>query len=231
MISKLSNVEVFRGSAMGVQDIVDFGADHVVLATGSSWRRDGIGVVQEDAAEFPAELTPDDIFSGAAVKGPVVIYDDDNYFMGGALAEKLRQAGHEVTLVTPMATASSWTALTDEQFFVQKRLLEHGIKLVLLHGLKSHMPHEARLACVYTEREMIVPCETLVLVTGRVADDDLFTELDGRQSVTRIGDCLAPSSIADAVYSGHRFAREFGDNNAGAVLRRERPLVGSLAHG
>ena len=77
-------------------------------------------------------------------------------------AEKLRQAGHDVTLVTPMATASSWTALTDEQFFVQKRLLEHGIKLVLLHGLKSHGAHEARLACVYTEREMVVPCETLV---------------------------------------------------------------------
>lgn len=230
MISKLPNVEVFRGSAMGAQDIVDFGADHVVLATGSSWRRDGIGVVQEDAAEFPAALTPDDIFDGAAIKGPVVIFDDDNYFMGGALAEKLRQAGHEVTLVTPMATASSWTALTDEQFFVQKRLLEQGIKLVLLHGLKSHAPHEARLACVYTEREMVVPCETLVLVTGRIADDDLFTELGGWQSITRIGDCLAPSSIADAVYSGHRFAREFGDNSAGAAPRRERPLVGSHIH-
>lgn len=231
MISKLPNVEVFRGSAMGALDIVDFGADHVVLATGSSWRRDGIGVVQEDAAEFPDALTPDDVFRGAAINGPVVIFDDDNYFMGGALAEKLRQAGHEVTLVTPMATASSWTALTDEQFFVQKRLLEQGIKLVLLHGLKSHKPHEARLACVYTEREMVVPCETLVLVTGRVAADDLFIELGGRLPVTRIGDCLAPSSIADAVYSGHRFAREFGDNNAGAVLRRERPLFGSLPHG
>ena len=231
MISKLPNVEVFRGSAMGAQDIVDFGADHVVLATGSSWRRDGIGAVQEDAAKFPNALTPDDVFKGAVISGPVVIFDDDNYFMGGALAEKLRQAGHDVTLVTPMATASSWTALTDEQFFVQKRLLEQGIKLVLLHGLKSQGPHEARLACVYTEREMVVPCETLVLVTGRIADDSLFTELDGRHPVTRVGDCLAPSSIADAVYSGHRFAREFGDNSAGAVLKRERPLIGSLAHG
>ncbi len=71
-------------------------------------------------------MTPDDIFSGAVVKGPVVIFDDDHYFMGGALAEKLRQAGHEVTLVTPMATASSWTAMTDEQFFVQKRLAGAG---------------------------------------------------------------------------------------------------------
>ncbi len=54
--------------------------------------------------------------------------------------------------------------------------------------------------------------------------------LAGGNPVTRIGDCLAPSSIADAVYSGHRFAREFGDNNAGAALRRERPLVGSHVH-
>jgi len=27
-------------------------------------------------------------------------------------------------------------------------------------------------------------------------------------SVTRIGDCLAPSIIAGAVFSGHRYARE-----------------------
>ena len=79
---------------MGAQDIVDFGADHVVLATGSAWRRDGIGVVQEDAAEFPSARLRLTIFSTAPpVKGPVVIFDDDNYFMGGALAEKLAAGG------------------------------------------------------------------------------------------------------------------------------------------
>ena len=227
MISKLPNVEVFRGSAMGAADIRDFGADHVVLATGSTWRKDGIGVVNEDGADFPKALTPDDVFKSAIITGPVVVYDDDNYFIGGALAEKLRLAGHEVMLVTPMAMASSWSAMTDEQFFVQKRLLELDVKIVVSHGLASHTGHEAKIACVYTGREMIVPCETLVLVTGRVAADDLFVELGGHQPVTRIGDCLAPSSIADAVYSGHRFAREFGEINMGAVPRRERPLVGS----
>jgi dimethylamine/trimethylamine dehydrogenase len=30
----------------------------------------------------------------------------------------------------------------------------------------------------------------------------------GIRTVTRIGDCLAPSTIAAAVYSGHRYARE-----------------------
>ena len=42
--------------------------------------------------------------------------------------------------------------------------------------------------------------------------------------MTRIGDCLVPSHIADAVYSGHRFAREFGEAGPeSAVRKRERP--------
>ena len=138
-----------------------------------------------------------------------------------------RLAGHEVTLVTPMATASSWTTLTDEQFFVQKRLLDSGVKLVLSHNLMAQTGQVAKLACVYTARETSIPCATLVLVTGRIAADQPFVELSGHPSVTRIGDCLAPSSIADAVYSGHRVAREFGETSISAVSRRERPLVGS----
>jgi oligopeptide transport system ATP-binding protein len=39
--------------------------------------------------------------------------------------------------------------------------------------------------------------------------------------VTRIGDCFNPSHIADAVFSGHRFAREFGSTPS--PPKRERP--------
>ena len=225
MLSKLSNVEIYRGSAMTAEDIAEFGVAHVVLATGSTWRRDGIGVVHETPNAFPDAITPDDVFKGAAIKGPVIVYDDEHYFMGGALAERLKMQGHDVTLVTPMATASSWTAVTDEQFFIQKRLMDVGIKLVLSHSLAGHGPGEVRLTCAYTGSEMRVECQTLVLVTGRIPVDDLSLSLQGAglKSVTRIGDCLAPSSIADAVYSGHRFAREFGEIPAVAPLRRERP--------
>ena len=148
----------------------------------------------------------------------------------GRLPKNFRLADYEVTLVTPMATASSWTMLTDEQFFVQKRLLDLGVKLVLSHHLTAQTGQVAKLTCVYTARETSIPCAKLVLVTGRIAADELFAELAGHPSVTRIGDCLAPSSIADAVYSGHRFARELGDANISAAPRRERPLLESLAH-
>ena len=224
MLGKLPNVQVFAGSRMTAADAVEFGADHVVLATGSRWRRDGVGVLGIEARDVVG-LTPDDLFGGAAVLGPVVIYDDEHYFMGGAWAEKLAGAGHQVTLVTPMATASYWTAYTDEQGFVQARLLEMGVRLVLSHQVVASVLGGVRVACGYTGREQDLACGTLVLVTGRVPEDALWHELAGRLgperlAVVRVGDCLAPSSIADAVYSAHAYARGLGEVEM--VVRRER---------
>ena len=205
---------------MTAGDIVDFGADHVVLATGSRWRRDGVGVTGMQVLDLPESLTPDDVFAGATVNGPAVIYDDEHYFMGGAWAEKLAAAGHEVTLVTPMATASYWTAYTDEQGFVQARLLQMGVRLVVSHQVVGSVPGGVRVAWGYTGRVQDLACGTLVLVTGRVPVDDVWKGLAGRPGVVRVGDCLAPSSIADAVYSAHAFARGLGE--ADTVVRRER---------
>ena len=222
MIGKLATVQIFPGSAMQAGDIADFGADHVVLATGSHWRRDGIGVAQIEPGDFPQALTPDDVFAGASITGPVVIHDDEHYFMGGALAERLRGQGHQVTYVTPHATASSWTTMTDEQAFVQARLIEAGVSLHLSQIVIGQSDGEVLLACAYTGRRSRLACGTLILVTGRLPSDSLWPELQGLPSLARVGDCLQPSSVADAVYSAHRFAREFGEA-APPPLRRERP--------
>jgi dimethylamine/trimethylamine dehydrogenase len=222
MIARLPNVAVYPESPMSAVDIVDFGADHVVIATGSRWRRDGIGVLGMEPFDAPKALTPDDIFAGAAVVGPVVIHDDEHYFMGGALAERLARAGHQVALVTPHATASYWTALTDEQGFVQARLLELGVALHLSQHVTGQGADAVQLACAYTGRVSELACGTLVLVTGRLPEDALWRDVQGQHgSVTRLGDCLAPSTIADAVYAGHSYARGLGE--AVLPLRREMP--------
>ena len=221
MIGKLPNVQTFPGSRMAAADIADFGADHVVLATGSHWRRDGVGVYAMRHGAFPDALTPDDIFADATVAGPVVIYDDEHYFMAGALAERLAGQGHEVHYVTTAGVASSWTVLTNEQDFLQARLIEAGVVIHPLKSLKSQGNGQATLSCVYTSREECIPCGTLVLVTGRLPDLTLWQDLTAQGTpAIRIGDCLAPSSIADAVYSAHRYARTLGEPDQ--PPRRER---------
>jgi dimethylamine/trimethylamine dehydrogenase len=227
MIGKLANVELFPASRMGAADVAAFGADHVVLATGSRWRRDGVGVHAIRPLALPQALTPDDVFAGAPVTGPVVIYDDEHYFMAGALAEKLAAAGHEVHYVTTAPVASSWTVMTNEQDFLQARLIETGVAIHPLKALKAQGKGDVTCACVYTGREEPLPCGTLVLCTGRLPDTALHETLTGQGiQATRIGDCLAPSSIADVVHSAHRYARLLGEPDL--PPRRERAPERSL---
>lgn len=234
ILGKEDSVEIYPGSLLSAEDVLSLGVDHVVLATGSSWRRDGVGSNVEmpvEIAASPAILTPDDIFAGAAVVGPVLVYDDEHYFMGGALAEKFRLAGNDVAIATPLPVVSSWTQMTDEQFFVQKRLMDSGVDVLLSQSLVSAAEGVAEFACVYTGRITRRDFGTLVLVTGRLPEQALFDELSavtegargGLRSITRIGDCLTPSSIADAVHSGHKFARQLDLPAEAAVPLRERP--------
>ena len=227
MLAKLPNVQLFPASRMGVADVAEFGADHVALATGSRWRRDGVGVYAIRHGVFPEALTPDDVFAGARVTGSVVIYDDEHYFMAGALAERLAKQGHAVRYVTTAALASSWTVLTNEQDFLQARLIGAGVEIIPLKSLTSQGKGEVALSCVYTGREERLPCGTLILATGRLPEDSLWHDLVAAGiTATRIGDCLAPSSIADAVHSAHRFARLLGEPDL--PPRRERAPERSL---
>lgn len=211
MLAKQSNVQIFRESRMEAGDIADLNPGHVVLATGSHWRRDGVGVVDITPRDFPRALTPDDVFAGVPVTGPVVILDDEHYFMGGALAEKLAREGHPVTLVTPYPQVSGWTVYTDEQGFVQERLMGLGVTILPQHGIAEQGPDHARASCLTSGKTLEIPCETLILVTGRLPDEALWQALSDRANTARVGDCLTPSSIADAVYSAHRFARLLGE--------------------
>ncbi len=221
MLAKLPNVQIFRESRMTADDITDLNPDHLVLATGSRWRRDGVGVVGMEPLSFPNALTPDDVFSGTPTPGPVVIYDDEHYFMGGALAEKLARSGHAVTLVTPYPQVSGWTVYTDEQGFIQDRLMSLGVTLVTQHMLSAQGTDYARITCATTGQPRDLACESLILVTGRQPIDDLWQTLHTRPNAVRVGDCLQPSSIADAVYSAHRYARLLGEPDL--PPRRERP--------
>ncbi len=231
-IAKMRNVEIFLDSRLDAKQILEFGADHVVLATGAKWRSDGIG--RQIHTPIPTSagariFTPDDVMAGKALTSPVVVFDDDHYYLGGVLAEKLRADDHEVLLVTPAADVSHWTHNTLEQGRIQTRLLDMGVTIVALHSLTNIYGGAIELACVYTGRRQTRRCGSLVLVTARLPEDELYHQLTtagGLRSVARIGDCLAPGTIAAAIYSGHRYARELDEPvSDGVPFRRELPQL------
>jgi len=230
-ISQMPNVSCHLDSPMSAQSIAEFGADHVVLATGAKWVKTGIGrenpvgIKSNNAATI---LTPDDIMAGQIPVCPVVVFDDDHYYMGGLVAEMLTQKGVDVTYVTPATEVSAWTHNTLEQHAIQSRLLRLGVTVITSHNLSEIRESRAVLQCGYTGKQMEIACQNCVLVTMRNPVGDLHATLDSSKykSVTRIGDCIAPSTIAAAIYDGHRFARELGEPHTDNVpFRRELPAL------
>ena len=80
--------------------------------------------------------------------------------------------------------------------------------------------------------------DSVVLVTSRTSDDSLYRELKSRkaewaandvQAVFRIGDCKAPMQAGQAMWEGHRLAREFDSPHPAYPLPwiRERQLWGA----
>jgi dimethylamine/trimethylamine dehydrogenase len=232
-LHKLANVEVFRESRLDAAAVLEAGASLVALATGATWRGDGLGRSRHlplPGLDKISVHTPDDIMAGVAPEGPVVIFDDEHYYMGGVIAEKLSRAGVPVILVTPESLVSAFTLNTLEQAAIQRRLLELGVALMTCKTLVALEGDGAELACVFTGRTERIAARSVVLVTMQSPDDALYHELIARsrelrcagiRKIVRIGDSLSPGTIAAAVYSGHRFAREF-DVVADAVpFRRE----------
>lgn len=221
-IGQMPNVSLYLESEMTAEAIADFGADHVALATGARWTSDGIGRQNPRGlaiAEGANVLTPDDVMAGIVPAGPVVIFDDDHFYMGGAVAEMLLRAGCEVTFVTPAPEVSSWTHHTLEQHAIQKRLLDLGAKIHCGQNIAAIGTDTVTLENVYNDAPSTETAEAVVLVTMRTPVDDLW---QARPEITRIGDAYGPSTIAAAVYSGHRYAREFDATTTGDVpFRRE----------
>jgi len=224
-IEKLDNVETYLESELDANQILEFGADRVVLATGSDWRRDGVGRAHAEPIEgfgTATVLTPDDIMAGSMPEGPVLVFDDDHYYMGGVVCEALAAAGRTVTLATTAFLASAWTDNTAERARIQARLLQLGVRIEANTDLVELAGEEATLACVFTGTRRTIQAASTVMVTARLSRDDLYRELEDSIDITRIGDCLAPGTIAACVRSGHEYAQDIDADPANDLLvRRE----------
>jgi dimethylamine/trimethylamine dehydrogenase len=243
-LAKLRNVEVITGSRLSADEVLSYGAELVVIATGSSWSADGINPITHapirGAAEHPDRVyTPDQILAdGRAVAGEqVVVYDCEGYFMGASLAERLLLEGKRVRLVTPAAEVAGFTFETLEGPGIQRRLYELGAELVTQHALQWIEATGVRAAHHYDPSGVVEwSADAVVLVTQRLSDDAIYRGLtadqerwtdEGITGVYRVGDCVQPRLVADAIFDGHRLAREIDSENPAIPLpfRRERYAV------
>ena len=219
---KLPNVEIFLNSKMYVKDILDSEVEHIVFATGSNWRSDGFGRSNTQPIKQLEQNTnvynPDDIMNGKYPSGEVVVFDDDYYYLGPIISEMLQKKGCNVTYITTSSVVCEFGNYTSEQYNFQRSLINSGVKLIFSKNIISYKEKELKLSCIYSEKISNLNSNSLVMVTSRIPNDKLYYELVDKdnntkkfKSIKRIGDCLAPATIASAVYDGRKYAMEFDD--------------------
>ncbi|MDX1738555.1 MAG: NADH:flavin oxidoreductase, partial [Alphaproteobacteria bacterium] len=246
-LQQAANVDIYFNSPLGPDEILEFGFKHIYLATGAKWQSDGLGrshrrpikgldqmpVFNPD--QIMADILPEKISPANGDPSHVAIFDDDHYYMGSVLAEKLIAAGYMVTLITPESEIATWTNNTLEQGHIQKRLLLAGVELERNKVLSHVNAGKLHLSCSYTDRPSELACDALVLITQRTPQDQIYHELKnnpaaleaaGIKTLRRIGDCLAPGIVEAATFSGHQAAREH-EIGEDLPFKRERVTLGN----
>lgn len=236
-------VEVILGTRLAAQDVLEYGAELVVLATGSYWATDGLssssgGRLRGADASQPHVLTPEQIMlEGKRPPGErVLVYDCDGYFMAAGLAEMLAGEGYRAALVTPHELVAPLCFETLEYYFLRRRLHDAGITMITETIISSIEQNLVTGEDAFGDH-VSFETDAVVLVTQRVARDELYRELSslahsqlrdhGIDGIVRAGDCVAPRMLGDAIFDGHRVAREIESACPDEPLpyRRERLVV------
>src|ERR1700722_12281718 len=204
LVKKNKQAQVALGQKpMTAEMALTYGAEKIVIATGSSWNTDGTNCLSHDPipgadASQADQLTPEQVLEGKKTIGKrVVILNADTYFMAPSLAEKLAVAGHEVTVVTGVHLAN-YMHFTLEYPNMMRRMHELHIKEIhnafgsriekgrlevydiFGDGSKRTYRGRGQLPREVNKSQRWVEFDSLVLVTGRHSNNSLHTELKAR---------------------------------------------------
>jgi dimethylamine/trimethylamine dehydrogenase len=237
-LAGLPGVKVITGRRLTAAEVLDYGADLVVIATGSTWRRDGVQPGYPDPMHgtdsgLPYVLTPEQVCAGDRPPGPrVVVYDTDGYFVAPGVAELLAAEGFEVRVVTTFDVLSPVSDETLEGDMLRAHVHRAGVSVCHATTITHIGPTSVTGHDRYGE-PWSADCDGIVLVTQQESQDALYRELAGDEAALtaagigglyRIGDAVAPRMISEAIFDGHRLAREIEEKNPGlpAPYLRER---------
>ncbi len=225
-LRKMANVTLYPESDLAAQDVLDFNAANVVIATGARWLPHLCGANELPSGPLtgPRIYTPDDLAAGVLPEGPVAVFDYDNYYLGSAIAESLAAQG--VTYITTAGAAAAWGFMTNEQPLVHQSFAKKAIALRTLEVVTGFDGDTLHLAGIFTGQPAQIAVRSLVIVGYRAPGSALYDALapDAKPGTLHLtGDANAPGAIVHAVYQGHKTARELGV--AQAVVRRDAPFA------
>jgi len=237
LVNHLRSIQFVPGKRLDADQVLDYGASIVIVATGAPWSTMGESIFDNSLipgadASMPNVLTPEQtLLAGKQIPGRrVLVYDCEADLTALAVTQHLQAQGHDVELASPHADIGFRAHQDGVSFALRAEILAAGGKL--RPGLVLTAVDTAGAQFVDASLgETRIDCDAVMLLTRRRSDDALYLELLDREAdrrsaavtaLYRIGDCLAPQNHSEAVFSGHRLAREIDSTDPAVPLPAPR---------
>ena len=196
--------------------LADVRPDHVVVATGARYRRDGFQ--GQSAQPLPGWesgrcVTWDEIaLDKVTASGNVLVIDEMADVAAPLTAVKLAQLGAHVKLLTKWPMIGWETTAEVYLHWVLTYLYEADVEIITDHAVKRISGAAVEAANLYAPaKTRRLVADTIVMATARASENALYHLLGARgRSVEAIGCAVAPRTVYEATLEGHRAARKLG---------------------
>ena len=204
-------VEVRYFTPMDEQDILEFGADEVVLATGSMPDDQVRQRWLPEAKALPGlsngkVFSCEEVFRDQADLGKaIIVLDEGGNWRGTGAAWYLADKGHEVTIVTPDPMIGKELTRTTSDFQVRANLAKLGAKFELETIITHWHGNRAELRSLLDGSTSSIDASAIVTATTNYVDNSVETALaDSGVSFHLAGDAAAPRMAPYAFHDGRK---------------------------
>jgi len=203
---RLEGVELVTGHRVDPEELAD---GHVVVATGSRRGEPGYDATRAAVVRTAAEALDD---PESLPAGDVLVWDPIGGPIGVSVAETLAAAGRSVHVVTPDHIVGNELARSGDLAPANARLQQAGVQLHRRSVLRAVRKGSVTLEDRFTGQQRTMKAAVVVDAGHRLPDEHLWHALHGRPGlhVQRVGDCVAPRTIHEAILEGRRAALALG---------------------
>ena len=179
----------------------------VIIATGA---HTGTGLLPIPGHDLPHVTDIRRVLAGEPVDGQqVVVFDETDSHGVLSTVELLALAGKNVEVVTEDFYAGRDLVATHDLVLWKQRVLSHGIVVTPHTTVVRIEPGKVIVVDRFAEGEREVPADSVVLGTYERPSQELYMALKDRiPHLLRIGDCVAPRRIEQAILEGRRVGEQ-----------------------
>ncbi|MBI2912618.1 MAG: FAD-dependent oxidoreductase, partial [Chloroflexi bacterium] len=209
-------VQMITGTAVTPEMVLAENPDAVVAATGCRPTRTYFSPSQVAELALPG-FDSDRVFTAWDVLGDgdgdrigqkVVLVDEDGTWRSVGTAEYLAERGKQVTIVTSQLQPAPGIEIIDIRP-TMRRLVQRGVRFLTGTEVRGFRDGAVVTFSPFAQAEsQIEGVDSLVLVTGRAANDELYFALKGKvKELYRVGDAVAPRNVEYAIWDGEMVGR------------------------